>query len=941
MKKSLSAILATSMAFSMFASAAFAADPLTTEAKFQEMKTAGIFQGINGESHLDQLMTRAEFAKALATLLKLENKPAAAASFKDVSATHWAIGQIGALAEAKIIEGVGAGQFGPKVNVSLEQVAKIAATALKLELKADAKVEGKTSAWATQYVAAAVAAGLIKTSADYTVNATRGDLVDASFVVYQKSVVKTLEATAKLAGAKKVEVKFNQAVDTSKVTFEIKNATGSVVNINKTTFADDKQTATLEMVSNLLKGEYTITAKSGETTLTSKVTVEDEKVAKIEFLSEKAAISRTDKKEIQVAYKITNQYGEDVTKTKTGGVTFTAAPSTSVSPDATKGVLTIKNTAADYVIDQKVSVTALDSSSTTFASAIVSVSNQANVQEITVKKIVNTVDNTKTLSVSSDPAEYVLVVEAKDQYGNVITNPDILRDDVIVTSTNNYVVDKAVVDVDADPAKTNFKPNFKELTIDGTKELTIALANGSSSKLTAGTSKFYLSPIYSGKTVTYDVTVKDSIKVDTLTLSAPTLAPAGEKIEIPFTAVDQFGNAITKASDLNAGINGSITVNTPNGNVSATFVQDYVKNTAKLVVDATSVTLKGAGSVSVLTGTNKHTYTTFNFVDKAEATVIAGFKSDAGYSANLAKEATTTLKPGDISIKDQYGRDFTPAWGTGAGQYSVKIENSDATKVTSSETVIDASGDASTFTGVAKGSATVTLTLQKAGALVANSAYSYNARVVEKADITSYELADISTLYSSKAGTAVDAAYARDVKVNGVLSDGKKVAVPTSYYNGNVVVTGENVDFAGGKVGAFGNVGFDSAGNKEVTIAVTVDANGGPVNLSKVVKVSTTAPKVTKFELVTNGSAKKEDTLVLSASAAAINAGFAAVIKDGVKTTDQYGTELTGAAEAFTPVATTLPTGKTTATVVAGDTFNAVIYDAAGTPTTIKVVVTA
>ena len=161
------------MVFSMFASVAFAADATTTapvldtQGKFDALKAAGVFTGYpDGTAGLTNEMTRAEFAKVLAKVTMLKDNAAAAKIYSDVAASHWAVGQIGAVTEAGLMTGVGAGKFAPTGKVTLEQVAKVATLVAGVS-QVDKAVTGKVSPWAKGYVAAAIEAGLLQDLPNY------------------------------------------------------------------------------------------------------------------------------------------------------------------------------------------------------------------------------------------------------------------------------------------------------------------------------------------------------------------------------------------------------------------------------------------------------------------------------------------------------------------------------------------------------------------------------------------------------------------------------------------------------------------------------------------------------------------------------------------------------------------------------------------------------
>lgn len=926
-------------------------------------------------------MTRAEFAKALAALLNLTGNATAAASFTDVPANHWAIGEIGALAEKKILEGIGAGKFGPKLNVTLEQVAKIVVTAMGLTPKADATVEGKTSAWATGYVAAAVEAGLIPASADYTKLATRGDLVDASFVVYEKTqtsvkstkvvdsknievtftdggVVKkeltdalqvgvatkvsveykgvtyevevkleAITATAKLTGADKLELTFNQAVDTAKAVITVKNANGNTVN-QTAAFNADKNVATLEFASSLLEGSYTVSVTGlQEAAITATFTAEDEKVAKIEFTSDKAVLIRgydEDDATYTVGYKVLNQYGEDVTSDYEDQLTFTVGRGSNSKVSAEDGVLTVPE-AGVLNLNDKIAVSVLDVESSTFANTVLTVVSPARVAEISIDKLYN--EDGDTLTAGDDAAEYFLIVTAKDQYGNPIKDASYVKDDVVVSVSNqNY----ASVDYVTD---SNTKGDFTTVEIDDVEYVALALAGDEDedNAVAAGTSKVTIVSTTTGKLASFDVVVKEAVAADSVTFSSPSFAAAGEEFNVPFTAVDQFGNAITSASKLNAAFS-NITVGGHELGEGVEFVADYVNNKVNLTVDGLK---EGTYVLTAVTKTNKVINQTIKVGEAAVPTVISGIDSD--FAKVYAVDATDTLSiADDVIIQDQYGRTLDQTDDSYPGfdwaDYTVSItDGGNYVK-----------RDGLTFEGEKKGSQKFTLSLLNADLTttdktVKGSAYSLNLKVVEQADIASYEVADLGKILAVP--TEAETTYDKDLTVSGVLADGSKVAIPTSYYE--VTTTSGNVEFNAddSTIEAFGYAddAFDD-GDLTVNVIVAVK-NTTQEPITKAVTVSDDAPAPATLALRTQGVATEEGSNVASVAAASVNSDalVKAFAADAVEVTDQYGVVITTSLKSV--VYSGFTNDHTITTVEAGDTFNVVAITSNGKSITFKVIV--
>lgn len=227
MKKILSVALSTAMAFSMFASVAFGADAkLTDQQQFDALKQAGIVNGFpDGQAHLEKALTRAELAKII--VLSLNLTPVDATSYKDKNyANHWGRTYIEAATQAGILNGKDATKklFDPNGNVTVQELAKVLVTALKLEVPADAN--NSASEWAKGYVAAAIKAGYIADGINYQAQATRSQAVVAAYAIYEAAQVPTVASYTVAKDGKSVEFTLsNKEVVKVDVTLEPNKAT--------------------------------------------------------------------------------------------------------------------------------------------------------------------------------------------------------------------------------------------------------------------------------------------------------------------------------------------------------------------------------------------------------------------------------------------------------------------------------------------------------------------------------------------------------------------------------------------------------------------------------------------------------------------------------------------------------------------------------------------
>jgi hypothetical protein len=385
MKKTLSVVLTSAMALSMFSSLAFAktsADftdlkdlDAATKVKFDAMITAGIFDGVTETTFgLKDEMNRAQFAKVAALIMGLEvNKDLKTSTFTDVSVTDaangYALPYIEALKTAGVTDGYAEGQYNPAGKVTKEQLA----TFLVRVLGQDEAAKGKTgtdttvSGWAQGYVALALELKLLSNGTDGKfggmTNATRDLLVSGAYEAKQQYVPagKVSVTGAKATGVQKVEVTFNKPVDADKAKLALTKGNADVA--VDTTFATDKKSAVLTLKDNAKIGaaEYTVTMSglNADTvaTASAKFTGEAEVVKSLAFGEASDTIAQSSKARVKVNAK--NQYGENtsisasnftvvssgfdsnITKDNTGALVVTIDTTTSTAGITTPGLTMI------------------------------------------------------------------------------------------------------------------------------------------------------------------------------------------------------------------------------------------------------------------------------------------------------------------------------------------------------------------------------------------------------------------------------------------------------------------------------------------------------------------------------------------------------------------------------------------------------------------------
>lgn len=294
------------MVFGMFASMASAATTeLTTAQKYQWFVDQGVLKGDpSGNPRLDATLTRAEFATIVASVggLKLVNS---ASSFSDVKVKDWYFTAIQSASDAGLVNGIGAGKFGPKLNVTVEQVIKVAVSLAGIK-PVDGAVVAGSSAWAGPYIQAAINAGLAVPS-NYKSNATRGQTIDVAYVVTQLKALPVLSDVAATVNADDtitVSGKVVNAADSVKVALGTATAVAATLKDDKTfTYTTAKQ----------VPGTYKLTVVAYDK---DKASVSVEKEVTIGgFVVESA--TAVNNKQIVVKYNKAVQEGVSV-----GGVTY-------------------------------------------------------------------------------------------------------------------------------------------------------------------------------------------------------------------------------------------------------------------------------------------------------------------------------------------------------------------------------------------------------------------------------------------------------------------------------------------------------------------------------------------------------------------------------------------------------------------------------------------
>ncbi|WP_239618526.1 Ig-like domain-containing protein [Cohnella mopanensis] len=170
----------------------FGASNLSTEQKYEVLKQKNIFTGFaDGSSRLYDPMSREQLAAVLSRLLELPSQ-SSTPGYDDVLRTRWSYPDVQKVTRAGLMNGTKKRIFSPGDNVTVEQLAAIFTRSYGGAGGGVTPVTGEVSKWARGAVSQALDRKLIPQLSDYTVDATRGLLVDAAYAIYEDTHVEPL-----------------------------------------------------------------------------------------------------------------------------------------------------------------------------------------------------------------------------------------------------------------------------------------------------------------------------------------------------------------------------------------------------------------------------------------------------------------------------------------------------------------------------------------------------------------------------------------------------------------------------------------------------------------------------------------------------------------------------------------------------------------------------
>ena len=659
--------------------------------------------------------------------------------------------------------------------------------------------------------------------------------------------------TAKQTGTKKITVTSNTDLKDAKISVKKGNNV-----VNATAEVNGKE-AVLTLSANIVADKYTVTVDDKEATFDGEASkVSSIEIGDIAIADQTLPIATGATGTAKVAYRVLNQFGEDLAKTTTLDVTSSLSTTATVSG----GTVTLNLPALTKEGDIATLVL-IEKNTGVNASKTVKISAKAAVSEVALDGIYN--KDGKELTEGSVAANtFYLVVDLKDQYGNTITNPTTANSQILITNAAGL---------------TNV--SFGTLT-------TIKIGNDTklalpvnAATLNSGVGTVLVIAKNTGKNAQTTYKVVDGVKVDTFSATPKDIVVGGETVEFDFSAVDTYGKEIAAPT---AAMFNSV----PAG---FTFAKDATTGKTVLKYTASTVANDTPVIANFITKTNKVVTVSFTVKKNAYPVAISKIKD---FNAGVLNSATKTVNVADVIFEDQYGREMKAAdalKSINSVTYSLSVKAPE-TYATGTTAEVDSTSLVANTTVAATAKLEVTPTANSSNTfqfiLKADSDVkdTKDVTVVSKGinDLTSFAVKDIALVNGNHTNNVATA-----ITVTGTADDGTVVDVPASEY----VVYGQlatNVGTGSTISGKNLYATDEKVSEKEGSFDVVIK-NAKGTTISKTVKVSNEAAKVATVKLADS------NVLTVATSGQATNAELLAFIS----AKDQYGADITVDATHNTP----------------------------------------
>ena len=705
---------------------------------------------------------------------------------------------------------------------------------------------------------------------------------DKKKVTARIKVVVAGKFAGKQTGARKITVT-GKNLSANKADYKINNGTRTIANVTVNSSATE---AVLEMEAVITDGDYTVEFGGQTSTFRG----ETAKLTKIDVPS-KYFVLKGDNSSAggTIEYKITNQFGEDVTKTVSGlNISISGIAGTATANPST-GLIDVTGMAANLPLKTPVvlNISKIDGTNVITGKFDLTIAEKAKASTVSVKGVYNlSTKKPYTLTVNnSENSTARLLVEVKDQYGRRMKSTEgisvIAAGGLTGLGINGSVVYNDMFEVDgvdyiAIPftGTATLKAGSVEVTF-------IALFGASGSNTTKTT-----------------INIAGTKQVSKFTATAPAEVYAGEATYFNYSATNDAGTAITDYATLS---NANYGVKLP----TAFSWENGTNGVAKLKYDATKdpqvntvawsdvITQMPSNGIFTVAANMQPVSVQFTVHAPAIPTNIKSLTVD-GITPGL----TTDNVLRKIKIVDNKGRELTDLSNMSNYYLGVK-KNTAGGRVSLMSTGVNGTTDTevklfklsdlksgslqfkdngAALSGYVTENYTFAIHKDKTGTnKVVGSEISVKVTVADIKSLTNFNINLPSTLYSTTAGSAYDAVK---VAVTGTAPDGSSVQIGDTVYT---LDCSENIANDGTKTLKPSGI-LEQAKKGDVTVEVGVVPNNGAGNrITKKVTVSNKEPSVTKVE------AKASELRAVDINAAGFN-----TIRDALIITDNYTSEVHG-----------------------------------------------
>lgn len=406
------------------------------------------------------------------------------------------------------------------------------------------------------------------------------------FVKIKKLVVTVGAITSfKAVKADTFEVTFDKAQPEA-VTAEVRKDANTDVIALTSTWNTERTVLTLKSANKLATGEYTVTVKNGDASVTEKASVTEQKATDITF-SSTTALTGKENTEAYMYYDVVDQYGDSMRTSS--NISWTISSCKNVKVDKATGRITAtkdsNNSSASantFNFGDQIYVVGVDVKNNISKTATFTVGMAQAVDKVEMAGFVNKNDKTKLVDLPKNFAKdtYYLAYRTYDQNGDLIEAAT--YDNSVIT----FIADAPLI------IDSSIKTAGQIFTIDGVDYASVAVNPGDYADR-GGEVTFTAISNKTGNKQTKVFTVGKAARLKSLVINAPTgtVADGEQNVKLSYTATDMDNNAVTSydtivrssnALTLNAGDNTELYIKEENDGTAGIYWSDNKDQVAAL-----------------------------------------------------------------------------------------------------------------------------------------------------------------------------------------------------------------------------------------------------------------------------------------------------------------------------------------------------------------------